>query len=257
MKNPVKSYFCFMSRAPFLIVAGVSLLLFFIFMLLSIIFYSDASNNVPDSVILKPFGIYLAFAVLHIILNYVIRAKYITYIDDDESYVLFAVLITKDNRKIIVTKPIWAVWEKGELYLVKLEYESYITKEFNIWFNIDSRFKHSTISIPGNIEMKIKDDFDKLELFDALLKNNTTDEKIFFVISFFKKSFEKLNESNQVKIDEIVSEYGEKNISESELLNRIIDLLIFPEIPFSGFETKNICLKVPEISACKNGACHY
>lgn len=255
MKNLVKSYFCLMARAPFLIMFALSALVFVTIAFGALALYSDDSGSVPSSIIFKPFGIYLIFAVLHIVVNYKIREKYITYTDDDESYVLFAVLVTKDGRRIIITKPIW---EKGELYLIKLQYKNYFCyPEDNLIFHlsIDSRFRHSTISVPIEIEIEMKSDFDKLELFNSLLKNNTRDGKIFLVEDFFEKSFEKLNESNKEKFDQLVSEYGKKNISESELLDQIIEILIFPDIPSSGFETKKICLKAPKVSACKSGAC--
>jgi|GEM_PF-2055318 hypothetical protein len=271
MKNPIKQYFLFFSRAPF----TFSLLIFFIEAIAAII-YLGLDEEAANIFIIKYAWIFIAITFGNMCLVYFIKFNYITDDDSDRAPIrLFSVLVTKDNEKIIITEPIW---KTGVKYIITREnFDLSINlREYNYdlkveelngttktYCSITGKYKNSLVKVPVILTLKYDGAFDKIELFDMLVKNCSPWERCGCIITtkelslndYLKVAFKKANERNQPKFDEIISRYAQLLISDAEFLNELLDVVEFPERLFSCVVDTKICLDNPETSACKGVMC--
>lgn len=255
MKNPIKKYFLFVSDWPLIF----STLIFVAAVIIFVVFYFFAGEETTNFV-LKEYGlIFIVAFFVNIFLIYLVRYKYITFIgEDDASYnTLFFVLVTKEGKRMILTKP---VWEKGEKYSITAN-RNYLKLnacgadgESETDCYINGRYKNSLVSVPVTLTLKYDGVIDRMELF-SLLSKNSPDSKELHLDNYLNTVFKKVNEQNQPKFDEIISRYAQLTISDAEFLNELLDVVEFPERIFPYVVDTKICLGNPKASACKGVMC--
>lgn len=195
-------------------------------------------NQLPGWYIGVPLGIIF----LNMCLVYAVMSAYITMDDGDGNHA-FSVLVTKNGQIIIVKKPIW---QTGKQY--------YINTHSEFSMSIKGKFKNSTVSIPMSLSLIHNEEFDKLDLFTVLVKDQP-DSYNLSLGEYMLHIFRKVNQSSQAKIDFIIGEYAQLKISDAELLNKVIEVLDFPEQLFPNVSDVEICLGQPKTSACKGTSC--
>jgi len=242
MKNLVKGYFLLFSYGPFVISSILAVLALFIIAITGTCLGEEYLNQVSHWYYWGTFG----GIFVNMLLVYTIRSAYITMYDDDDvddRHYSFSILVTKDGQKIIVTKPIWRT---GKQYFIntRAEFKS----------SVNGKFKNSLVSIPMSLSLKSNEKFDKLNLFDVLVKDQPHDDNLCLGV-YMLNIFEKVNKSSQSKIDNIIGEYAQLKISDAELLNQVIEVLDFPEKLFPNVSDAKICLDPPTSSACKGTSC--
>lgn len=246
----IRKYFLLMSYAPFVISAVA-----FIVIMVGIIIWGGINGpNEYDFHKLTGWLI-LGLAVItvaNIILTYNVRDKYITFHDDEENYWRL-ILITDNDERIIVENPIW---KKGkEYFLLKpYDYHSKSDLETSAVTDIQGKYKNTTLTIPVTITLVLDKKFDELELFN-LLHNYFPENKKLSIRDYIQDVLRKFNVDNQDNINEIMSRYARKLISEPELLNEIVENLIFPERLFENVIDTKTCVKEVTFSSCKGMTC--
>lgn len=248
----IKGYFLFFSQHPVLYNLVWFLPSIFIFG-----FLKDGDPNIKEWYGWALLGLFIG----HIILIYIVAGKFILISQNqvnlwDDSNEWLRVAVLEDNQKVILTKPIWA---KGVVYFVERPRNLYfLEKEITCTSGIEGRYKNSSVSFPVTIKHVLSGDFDKMEVFEALLadqlKRKSKDEWL-CLDEYIKSIFIKLNQSYQPLIDESVGKYARREISEPELMDQLIDVIIFPERLFSNVEDVKLCLGNPTFSSCKGMSC--
>ncbi|MDD3711095.1 MAG: hypothetical protein PHP37_00610 [Patescibacteria group bacterium] len=170
------------------------------------------------------------------------------------------IIFKQKREKIKFNKPIWG---KGIIKKLKTTdqqsnwtWNDVETMEENILViktKISGRWKNSTIEIPVKIKIQTNKDFNPIEVFDKI--QSPDDQEVVHLPKYFRHIFKNINEKNQEKIQKLITDYAEMKISESILISEVIDLLIFPERPFSNVKNVQICLEAPEASSCKGMVC--
>lgn len=238
--NLFKRYFLLLSGAPILfnfLIVFVVMVAFFIFTL---------STALPSWT-----WIFLATIGAHTLLVCFISSKYITRDDNllsDGYDVMFKVLILKNGKKIIFEKPFWG---KGKMYYIKhpASFQNDI-KTLTVCTEVQGKHKNSTLHIPVSIKIIFNDAFNKLEIFDVLRKSQPKKNELSldeYVIDVFKK----MNINNQGVINKNVEKHANLYISEPVLLNKISQVLIFPNKLFSNIKNIKIYLGSPTFFSCK------
>jgi len=255
MKNLIKKYFLFASDWPFYfsiviaIISAISLAIFYFF-----------SGEEATNLMLHKYGlIFIIVFLVNMFLIYFIKYQYITIIEDDDANynALFFVLVTKEGKRIILTKP---VWEKGKKYSITAN-RNYLSMfshgadgETETECFINGKYKNSLVSVPVILKLKYDGVVDRMELFSLLVKNIPNSQEL-SLNNYLEIIFKKVNEPNQAKFDEIISRYAQLTISDAEFLSEILDVVEFPERIFPYVTDTKICLGNPKTSACKGVMC--
>jgi hypothetical protein len=245
----IKNYFLWMVYGPFIIN-----IVFFIITMLGIVIWGGlASHDVnkfhelTGSLII---GL-LAIVTSNLILTFVVKAKCITFPSNEKNWRL--VLINNDGKKTVVNK---AVWKKGTEYFLytPCNYQGLSGLETSIVINISGKYKNTTLTIPVKIILTLNKKFDELELFNVLYDYFPYNKRL-DVHDYMQDMLRKLNADHQKKIDDTMSRYVQKLISEPELLNEIVEKLIFPERLFENVAGTKIFAEKVKVSACKDLTC--
>lgn len=248
----IKGYFLFFSQHPIFYN-----LIWFIPCIMAVVVFMDTENfNVRGWYGLVLSGLFIG----HVIIIYMISGKFITRVSNelfgDGENEWFRAVLLKNGEKIILNKPIWA---KGAEYFVSRPSNFYSsTKEMSCTSWIQGRYKNSLVSFSVNIKHKLNRDFDKIEVFEALLADclkNKSENDWLYLDLYINRIFIKTNERFQPKIDELVGKYSRREISEPELMDQLIDVIIFPERLFTNIEDVQLCLGNPTFSSCKGVSC--
>lgn len=257
MKNLSKKYFLFLSEGPF-VISGLFILGNFLLLLISCAIFGSEEN---DTLFLnKYWWICVVPPIVNMCLGYYIRGKYITSYDCENNYngTLFTALVTKEGEKIIFTKPIWKTgkvyWVTSRDYSSLAMYEDGGKGETKTVCYVSGKYKNSLVKIPVTLTLKYTGPFDRLDLFDLLIKD-IPNSKVLSLDDYLKKIFDKVNEKNQPKFDEIIGRYVKLVISETVFLNDLVDAIEFPERLFPYVADTRFCASKPEISACKGVMC--
>jgi hypothetical protein len=241
MKNPIKSYFCFFSTSPFIF----SLVLFVSYPIGSIIASFFGGGDILDELLKVHLVIASAIIIFNLVLVYIIRNKYITTNERAGRDTLFSVLVTEDGQKIIVDKPIW---KKGKQYFINAQsdYTDNGGASTQISLEVGGNFEHTRVRSRTYVKLTFNKEFDKLELFEALIKEQPNNEYLCLGEYIFH-IFEVSNKSAKLQIDNLVREYVESKISNVEFTHSVYDLLTFPEKLFSNVSDTKINLDGPKI----------
>jgi len=253
MKNPIKSYFLFFSLSPIFF----NLIIIFLALLAAAIASMFVSSDSLEQIFSgRRIIIFLGVIIANIILIYIVAGIWITRPARSCFNELFAVLVTKDNRKIIVKYPVWV---RGKKYVINNpDSDLYYGKTYKVWTTIKGKYKNSTATIPVKLVFILSEEFQgraklELEIFEALSKDQEGTE--LSIDEYVVDTFQKLSDRNQEGINQAIAEYAQMTISAPELLNRIFGVLIFPERLFSNVVDVKICLEDPTFSSCKGMAC--
>jgi len=261
MKNPIKQYFLFLSRGPFLFSLIISII-----GIVAAFIYNGV--NEKTTVIFNNYGwLFFIIVFINMCLAYLIRSKFITTDNSSEAPIrLFNVLVTKEGEKILITKPIW---KKGIKYIItRKNFYLFINSdklkgETETNFCIQGKYKNSLVKVPALLTLKCDGEIDKINLFDVLIKNcppwekcgGAKNQKELLLDDYLEIAIKKANEPNQAKFDEIISRYAQLTISDSEFLSELLDAIEFPERIFPCVTDTKICLGNPKTSACKGMMC--
>lgn len=269
MKNPIKQYFLLMSEGPF-IISVIIIALTLVVVAITLFFISDKLE--PIYATYAPWFFGLVF--INMCLSYFIKYKYIT--EPCGGYnVIAQILITKEGKKIISNdnKNIWA---KGMVYYIylanslhqnwkrmdkKTNTNCYLEGKNQTNCLIKGRYKNSLVLVPVTISLDYDGYIDLEYLFEVLIKNTESkpatnnEPKDLSIEDYLKVVFQRTNEKRQAKFDEIISRYAKMEISDSQFLNEIIEVVEFPERIFPCVTDTKICLGAPQTSACKGMMC--
>lgn len=246
----IRKYFLLLSYAPFLINAGL-----FILMLLGTAIWGAATSPDGHSLIpiVKKVLVWSAILIIgHTILAYSIRSKYITFDNDEGNYWLL-ILITNGER-VVVEKP---VWKKGEKYFLANPYKNGCVLDDSQVCTatcIKGQYKNTTMTMSITLTLRLNKAFDELELFN-ILHDKFPQKKRLNIKDYIQDVFQKFNVKNQDKINEIMKQYTQKSISEPEMLNQVADNIFFPERLFDNVVDTEICVEKIAFSSCKGMSC--
>jgi len=260
MKNPIKSYFLFFSSHPILYNIGIVALTIIGALIASGFMGMDRLNQlIPGRLI----AIFMGAVALHIILIYSVAGVWITrpvgqgfdlFGDDDN---LFSVLVTSEGQRIVLYR---SIWKKGTRYSVGKPGD--FSRFFVVHTDITGKHGNSSVNIPVSLQFNtdkgsllgygVNPEME-LEIFESLLQDQ--DKENLNVEHYVRNVFGKLNESQKEAIDQVVAEYVQMEISTPEFLNRIINLVVFPERLFSWITSVKVCLGEPTFSSCKGMSC--
>jgi hypothetical protein len=265
MKKIVRNYFLFFSRHPiwFHFWPIASVLLFITFF--DLIFNCTADGNLSDSAIWKSIPgryIFLFFVVViaHIISIYLIASVFITRkMNDilDPEYCCNEAVLLSDGTVIALGGPIWA---QGKKYYFDSDAQLWHFRNgFKVQTVIIGKYGNSSITLPVTLDIKTNAHFNELEVFKVLIKEQPGDDGVtrssVSMKNYIINVFAKVNKGNQEVINWAAGKYSQRLMSEPQLLNEIIEVLIFPERIFSNVEDVKICLGSPTFSSCKGMSC--
>ena len=166
---------------------------------------------------------------------------------------LSTILVMKTGEKIIFKKQVWG---KGKEYFIVSPDTRSTEKGGEMTFptGISANYKNSQIYIPVKLKLELSGEWDVIKLFETLSKEQKdTDCPDLYV--YVANVFKKINQSSQEAINEAAKEYSQLKISAPEFLDRVIELIAFPENIFPNVTDVKICLGQPETSSCKGMAC--
>ena len=241
MKNPIKSYFCFLSAHPVMFSVG----LFIGYAIGSMIATFFDGGDIIDGIFKIDLAVASGVIILQLLLIYIIKYQYITTNKGAGRDTLFSVLVTEDGQKIIVNKPIW---KKGKQYFVNAQ-SDYIDNggtSTQISLEVGGNFEHTRVRSRTYVKLTFDKELNKLELFEALIKEQPNNEYLCLGEYIFH-IFEVSNKSVKLQIDHLVREYVESKISNIEFTHGVFDLLTFPEKLFSNVSDTKITLDGPKI----------
>lgn len=257
MKNLLKKYFLFLSDGPF----SISVIFFIVSLLLILaISILSTSNSALNTIIISYWWISIIFSIVNMILGYYIKENCITFydIENNPSGGLFAILVTKEGERKVFNK---SVWGKNKVYWITSNAckdlwwrKNDEDGEMKAFCFINGKYKNSLVKIPVNLTLEYKNPIDKLGLFDLLVKNLPESERL-SLDDYLRNIFNKVNERNKPKFDEIISRYAQLMISDAQFLSEILDVVEFPERIFPYIVDTKLCLGEPETSACKGMMC--
>lgn len=259
MKKLIRGYFLAFAEE-----SGIkNLLIFTVLLVVDLILLIWHGNITEDNLNQKASPVLIitfAIPILNQILVSVVKKIFISMPPKFESRMDSAFIQTEKGEKIIFKKP---VWSKGTIYKLlttdkRSSWERYSHDEagrkiLTVQTEISGRWKNSTVKIPVEIKIYTEKDFDPVEVFEkAQIKPNPQE---ICLPEYLRQVFDIVNERNQAEIQKLITEYVEMKISESVLISEAIELLIFPERPFSNVENVQICLGDPTTSSCKGMVC--
>lgn len=244
MTESLKSWFCYVADLWFLqLLAGGLVALIWI-----ISKHGSVEFGTIDLVLLGT----LSFIIAHAILAAILKDKFITYPLAD--YIGHGhTFIKADDGNFTSLR--FSIWGKTKRYSINRypyplwAFENCLkdTPEFEI--SIDGKHKNIHVKVPGIIFMKLSDQFNDLELFNLLYKNQATGEEkdghVFSLQKYVVDSFRQANKDSQKVIDNIVKEFFENNLSSVEMLAQIQVLIKLPEKLFSNVASIHIRLDNP------------
>ncbi|MEI6835795.1 MAG: hypothetical protein WCK59_03095 [Candidatus Falkowbacteria bacterium] len=264
MKNPIKQYFLLLSHGPF--VFSITVFFIVIFVLLAL-----GEDKMNELITMKRFFVFLAILISHMVLVYTVRDKYITTADgynswSDNLMTLFCVLVTAEGERIVLTKPIW---KQGKKYFIiiekRLSHLDYDELSHNKLVGhvgssnyVQGKYKNSLVRVPVTVTLNFDGEFDKLKIFNSLLKTLLKSEQkteILDIDEYLQKIFLATNQIRQPEIDLLICKYAQLKISDAEFLSELLEILTFPERLLSCVTDTKICLDRPITSACKGMMC--
>lgn len=267
MKKPFQSYFLFMANHPtgLLLIPFLSIWLIIVLVLSIIDIDNGLSNPSPNTLLILNWHnllVSFGFVLFLILLNYLVIHKYITrpnYYNENYNYPWFLVFINKQDKPIILSKPIW---DKGRVFVVRLFRYNYqdFGKELIFKTSIDGKYKNAVVKIPVTLSLILDgpfEDRDKIKIFEILYNYSSLEKKnkLIDLESYIIKKFKSINSENLKFANEIINKYAEQKITEPKLLSKIINLLVFPEKPIPNVVDVNICLSEPIYSSCRGMSC--
>jgi len=260
MKNPIKQYFLLLSHGPF--VFSVAVFFIVIFGLLAL-----GEDKMNELITMKSFFVFLVILISHMILVYIVKDKYITTADGYNSWsdnvaTLFCVLVTAEGERIVLTEPIW---KQGKKYFIvtenrlnHLDYDELSHGKLvgHIRANscVEGKYKNSLVRVPVTVTLDFDGEFDKLKIFNSLIRSETETEVLYFE-KYLQKIFQTTNQIRQSEIDLLISKYAQLKISDAEFLSELLEILVFPERLLPCVTDTKICLESPITSACKGMMC--
>ncbi len=281
IKKMIRSHFLFFAEKPgektFLILCALLLVGLILFSVLA------GPGDMPKDWIEKKLTLSMLFGggipLLNLILVLSVRERFITIPPKTSRYdsaflqIIHQtkhgqVAVKQKGEKIIIDEPVWA---KGIIYQLKTEdaQSAWYNKEnpegseenievsvLRVNTKVSGKYRNSVITIPVwiHIHTNAKKFFNPIEVFKKIAGEDPESETL-FLPRYIREVFEKINQKNQPEIQRLITEYVEMKISESVLIGEVIDLLIFPERPFSNVENVQICLGAPTTSSCKGMVC--
>lgn len=222
VKRFVKAYFCFWNREllflhimAFLLSAMVLFVVVAIFdmrlwMMVKILFFTT---------------------LIHLSVSGILRLIYIEPLYDGE---YFCQVLLVNGKPKVLTSPIW---EKGIHYVI--EKFNYSSDAAIFKFNINCYYENVTLPLPLTITMHLEREFDKLELFNALLVEQKG-KKVLSLNNYVSNLL-----SIDQKLNTLVGEYVRQEISCPDFLSQALDFVRFPKKPFSNVK-KNVTLCLTE-----------
>ena len=245
--NFIQNYFLLVSNHPIIINVII-----WVGTLMTLLFLEEGSNlNTASQSILLWVSIGV---VLHIIIIYCVRKKYITMDRDfhfEESAWAYG-FVPKEGKPFIMKK---FVWEKGKRYEIQNPNFEYFSPNDLIFVEISIQGKHKNtlMHLNGRIIFSSDSKPDKLNIFEELLKNKKGNSSSLSIEVYVSDIFRRFNSPE--KYNEIVKDYSEEKIPEPKLLEKIIDVTELPERIFSFEKGIRMEFGNPTFSACKGFGC--
>jgi len=245
--NFIQNYFLLVSNHPIMI----NFIIWFIMCMILVIFEGeDPFNTISQSILIwTTVGV-----VFHITIIYYVRKKYIImnrtfYFDDGDWAYGF---VPKKGKPFIMEK---FVWKKGERYGIQrpnFEY-SFSNRLVFVKIFIQGKYKNTLMDLEGKIIFASDSEPDKLNIFEELLKNKKGNSSSLSINVYVSDIFRRFNPME--KYNQIIKDYSEEKISETKLLQKIIDATELPERIFSFEKGIRMEFGNPTFSACKGFGC--
>ena len=258
----IKSYFLFFSEHPIMYnFFGIALN----FIYLIVVNLANQDHVYPGELLAPKFyhlinGIFF----FNIILVYLVSSKFITrkrndvasdFEDYTDSEEWFRAVVYKDGAVEIVDKPLWG---KGKVYYVKDHRSFYRSDLFAFTQKLIGRYGNTNMTIDFSIKLEFDSPCDKKEIFQYLYQKHLQDKEdgqFLLLDNYINYVFKKFNDKLQPKLDELVTRYATREISEPYLLDQAIEMVTFPERIFSNIKNTKLCLNNLEFSSCKGVDC--
>lgn len=280
MKKIIRSYFLAFAEETGMKNLMIAISSSFIVILILIMIFS---GDITENNFLQKVGPALLIIIFGIpILNYIL-CKTVTSIfisvppeknDPHDSALLqiitrekyeSGIMVEQKGGMVILNKPLWA---KGVVYRITTKFRKSswsrgysndsndkLVDFLELQTKVSGKYKNSVVEIPVTIELYTEKEFNPIEVFEKMRPRLKEDETILNLGEYLQDVFKRINQGSQEKIQELIISYVEMKISESALVSEVIDLLIFPEKPFSNVENVKICLGAPTTSSCKGMVC--
>lgn len=229
VKTFAKNYFCFWN-------ALVEMHFAFFFLLLLIFWIVIEYLNLDASFSITLVRVFF-ITLVHLIIALTLRLIYIEMPNDELTYPNYEILVV-DGQPKILHQPTWG---KGERYVVEGVRVS--DNKAVLKYEITCNYGNTTVSVPLIVTLNLKEDFNKIEVFNALAAEQKGRDTLCF--KEYVNSFICLDS----EINVAAAEYVVGTISCPTFLNRIATLVAFSKSPFSNVESVNIRLKEPSLSA--------
>lgn len=194
--------------------------------------------------------------VLRAVMIYAITKKYITKPEkrlssDKNDYNYYGVLVTNKGERIIIDKA--PVWGKGTIFYCRIPnlllWQNRIL-EFNS--SVTGKTEGYAATVNLKITIKFKWDIDKIEVFQALARNNAFGKGLFDIDIYLQNIFQyHIALRVQERINEEVRRFMKREIMRGQMVREIMSDISFPLIihsDISGIENIIISLAHPERS---------
>lgn len=253
MNKIVKSYFLFFSEHP-IMYNFIGIALNFIYLTV----VNHDAGPLKDVSAPKFYHLINIIFFLNIILVYFVSSRFITrkrndiasgfedYTDREE---WFRAVVSENGEIIIVDKPIWG---KGKVFFVRNPHEDF--EQFNFIQDLKGRYRNTNMNIKVSIELESDLPCDKKEIFKCMhnryLEENKTGNCL-LLNNYMDYVFKKFNDKLQPELDLLANRYALREISEPYVLDKVIDMLVFPEKIFSHVKNVKLCLGNLKFSSCK------
>ncbi len=254
MTKLVKNYFLFFAAHPILYSFLPAILI-----TLLVYFMKDGAPSLTAQETL----VYLLVSILartgiHAIIVYSVIIIFITrerfcLLDDsngsrryNDSRIRF--IVTKDGLNMFYDKAIWGKGEKR--YVIMPRYYGENNLEVFVTTNISGKYENSTMYVSVTIKLSLGCKFDRDEVITKLSKHYSS-KKHCCLDDYFVSVFKKTNQRIQDKVSSITAEYALQNISEPEMLNELVNILVFPNKVFSNIANVKISVSSPFFSSYK------
>ncbi len=246
--NFIQKYFLLVSTHPI----AINVIIWAIMIIVPAIFQERGLNTIANSIFLWTTG----GVIFHMIIIYWVRKKYITMNRDfyfEPSAWAYGFVPKEGEGKLFIMKKF--IWEKGERYEIqKPNFGPFAPNSLiSVKIVIQGKHKNTLMSLKGKIIFASDSEPDQLKIFEELLKNKKQNSSSLSINAYVLDIFRKFNHLE--KYDEIVKDYSEGKISETKLLQRIIDTTEFPERIFSFEKGIRMEFGNPTFSACKGFGC--
>lgn len=228
------------------------------------VFFSNAAfiylllflNKVEDRFIDSPITFYFIFVVWPICgsaIGLLMQGRYITYISITAPWDIL-IKASPEGKFIETGRCFWGKTGINRVSLPKLRFWDDAAKKHVAGFKTSYMMNHEfhangIISIPIMITILTDDAYDDKELLEKVVPVGNSME------AFIKATLQKSVDKNFALIDEQIQNYVSKRISSALLLERVIELIDFPERALKNFSVTGISLGEPIARAHKGAAC--